>query len=233
MSLGEAFFWVGLTVLGSTTYIFVDRYLNSPILLALVTIVSVGAVGYPVYLHYHPEVPNPSIWMFLPITVWCLVGYALSKSRGRMEMKIRNLSAPQLGDTVIQKLEKVGKLRSLAGQADWLDKQLVDIWHQFNNSGRNLIYPIGKGEIPDKIETPTDKQLWMFRVWYQSLLGSMKVIDPDCDSTLMKDGFPAQRQYQDVERNIKEHAEVLQKRAADLLTSAKNEHIENQKKLAE
>jgi hypothetical protein len=135
-----------------------------------------------------------------------------------------------LTESVIETIEKVGKLRSLAGRADFLRDHLEEVWHVFLKEKKDMPNPIGIRSIPDKnIEEWTHIQLWRFRVRYQDYLGSMKAADPDCESDLVKDGFPHEGEdYLSVERKIKEHAAALKKRADDLLAQAKDEHAKAQ-----
>ena len=75
--------------------------------------------------------------------------------------------------------------------------------------------------MPEVIEQWTDKVLWRFRINYQSYLGSMEAVDADCDSELMKDGFPHEGEsYISVKRKIETHAAVLRRRANELMSSA-------------
>ena len=129
-----------------------------------------------------------------------------------------------LTESVIEKIEKVGNLRSLAGRAEFLRDYLEEVWHNFLKEKKNMPNPIGKNSVPDAISEWTDKQLWRFRARYQDYLGSMEAVEPDCESDLVKDGFPHEGEdYLSVERKIKEHAATLRKRADDLLTKVRSE----------
>jgi hypothetical protein len=67
--------------------------------------------------------------------------------------------------------------------------------------------------MPDVIEQWRDKQLWRFRINYQSYLGSLEGVDPECDSELMKDKFPHKGEdYLSVKRKIEAHAAALRGR---------------------
>jgi hypothetical protein len=167
------------------------------------------------------------------ITAFCLFALSIGSSVYELISR-RRARQTVLTDAVIQKIEKVGKLRSLAGQADYLALILEELWHEFIKSQRPMPNPLGIGSMPDVIKEYLDKELWGFRDKYRSHLGSLKVVDPECESDLMKEGFPCEGQdYLAVERKIKAHADVLRKRANDLLASAKEENAKpqaNQKK---
>jgi hypothetical protein len=48
-----------------------------------------------------------------------------------------------LTESVIEKIEKVGKLRSLAGRADFLRDYLEEVWHIFLKEKKDMPNPIG------------------------------------------------------------------------------------------
>jgi len=138
--------------------------------------------------------------------------------------------SPALAEPVIEKFERVGKLRSLAGRADFLKDYLEEVWHLFLKEKKTIPNPIGVRSMPAKIEEWSDVQLWRFRVRYEDYMGSMKAVDPACKSNLVRDGFPHEGEdYLSVERKITEHADILRKRADDLLREAKEEYTRSQK----
>lgn len=147
--------------------------------------------------------------------------FAIFKFWSAQRQLAERLRQSALSQTVIDRIKQVGRLESLAGQADWLARNLEEVWHAFHNEKKNMPNPIGRTAVPDVIEQWTDKQLWRFRVHYQSYLGSMKAVDPRCDSALMNDGFPHDMEdYLSVKRKIEEHAATMRRRAADLMSSA-------------
>ena len=124
---------------------------------------------------------------------------------------------PTRNESDISRIEKAGMLRSHAGQADWLARRLEEIWHAFNDAHKTLTYPLGLGVIPDEVKEWLDKQLWAFRVQYQSHIGSVKAVDPEFHTTLIDDGFPCDSQdYLTVKRKIEAHASSLRKRVDHL-----------------
>jgi len=142
-----------------------------------------------------------------------------------IELPRSPVSSPALAESVIEKVEKVGKLRSLAGRADFLRDYLEEVWHLFLKEKKTMPNPIGVRSMPDKIEEWTDIQLWRFRLRFQDYTGGVKEVDPECKSDLVKDGFPHEGEdYLSVERKIKEHADTLRKRADGLLAEAKKEY---------
>ena len=178
-------------------------------------------------LKYGPDWLPYAVAFILALFVFFWMGSRLTESSST----VRRLKSPDvLTESLIKKIEHVGRLRSLAGRADFLKDYLEEVWHVFLKEKKNMPNPIGVGSMPDKIEEWTDKQLWRFRIRYQDYTGSMEAVDPDCKSDLVKDGFPHEGEdYLSVERKIKEHADTLRKRANDLLAEAKEEYTKSQK----
>src|SRR5712671_3337613 len=148
-----------------------------------------------------------------------LIGVITFYSRNKkLAEKLRQC---ELTGPVTDQIKKVGKLESLAGRADWLAQYLEEVWHEFDKEKKHMPNPIGTRSMPEVIEQWTDKVLWRFRINYQSYLGSMEAVDADCDSELMKDGFPHEGEsYISVKRKIETHAAVLRRRANELMSSA-------------
>jgi len=156
--------------------------------------------------------------------LWVILLVAIVMNFSRQKKVGRGLSQPVLTGASIEQIKKVGKLESLAGRADWLAQYLEEVWHDFLKEKKNMPNPIGIRSMPDVIEHWTDKQLWRFRIHYQSYIGSMEATDPECDSELMKDKFPHEfEDYLSVKRKIDAHAQIMRRRADDLLSSAKAE----------
>jgi hypothetical protein len=154
-----------------------------------------------------------AIW---PHWMWLVAGlllFVVGLSLSLYEL----VRGPRFNQEAIRRFERAGALRSKAGQADWLAKRLEEIWHSFNNEQKPLKFPLGRNAIPDVIKDWTDRQLWSFRVLYQSHIGAVTAIDPDCKTDLIKDGFPCDGQdYLTVMRKLKAHAESLRSRANQL-----------------
>ena len=118
-------------------------------------------------------------------------------------------------------VERAGTLRSYAGQADWLNKKLEEIWHLYDNdkiANEALIYPLGSSAIPDVIKEWRHKELWNFRIMYRSHIGAITAIDPSFHSNLIDDGFPRDgEKYLDVRRKMEAHAALLRDHADRLI----------------
>ncbi len=142
------------------------------------------------------------------------------------------LRRPVLSESVIQKIEKVGLLKGLAGRADYLAQVLDDLYYHYVTNQKPMPYVLGINAVPEAITEHLDKELWNFRNQYTGYLGSMKATVPECDSALVTERFPCNGQeYPDVKRKIVAHAAVLRKLASDLLTSAKEEHEKDQQRI--
>jgi hypothetical protein len=154
--------------------------------------------------------------------LWGALLIAIVMFLSRQKEFADRLRKPRLTEAMVDQIKKVGKLESMAGRADWLAKYLEEVWHEFLKEKKSMPNPIGIGSMPDVIEQWTDKQLWRFRIHYQSYIGSLEIIDPDCDSELVKDKFPHEGEdYLSVKRKIEAHAQIMRRRADDLLSSAK------------
>jgi len=161
--------------------------------------------------------------------LWVILLVAIGTYFQRLKKVAGKLKPPQLTEAVIQKIEKVGKLRSLAGRADYLVQILDDLYHQFVKSQKPMPYVLGINAVPDVIKDHLDKELWGFRDKYRSYLGSLKIVVPESDSDLIKEGFPCNGQeYPALKRKIEAHAAGLRELADRLLVSAKEENAKNQ-----
>jgi len=148
---------------------------------------------------------STSAWLTLVIGLALAVLFAVTLYEVRRR--------PPLSEVGIAAIEKAGTLKSYAGQADWLAARLEEIWHQFNNENKKLLYPLGKRVIPDEIKEWTDKELWSFRLLYRSHIGALKKIDPEFHSSLVDEDFPCDGQdYLTVKRKIEDHARLLRER---------------------
>jgi hypothetical protein len=77
MPFTEALFWIGITVVGTGLYILWDRHLRSlPGSIALIVAGAI-AVAYSVYLHSHPNAPNPPVWIVLVAVTWLAIGWSV------------------------------------------------------------------------------------------------------------------------------------------------------------
>ena len=74
MPFNEALFWVGITVLGTGGFIIWERHLKSWRWSVFLLLSGVFAVGYSVYLQYHPKAPNPPLWTLL-VANWIALAY--------------------------------------------------------------------------------------------------------------------------------------------------------------
>lgn len=122
--------------------------------------------------------------------LWGVLVIAIAAFYSRQKKLADRLRQREPTGVVVEQIKKAGELESLAGRADWLAKYLEEVWHEFLKEKKNIPNPIGAKSMPDVIEHWTDKQLWRFRINYQSYLGSLEAVDPECDSELMKDNFP-------------------------------------------
>jgi hypothetical protein len=69
MPFNEALFWFGLTVLGTGMFIIFERHLKT-VWSVVITVVGLLAVLYSVYIHSHPQAPNPPLWILLLALTW-------------------------------------------------------------------------------------------------------------------------------------------------------------------
>jgi hypothetical protein len=75
MPFDEALFWVGITVFGTGLYFVIERASQGVRWLAgLTTVVGLVATGYSIYAKTHPNLPMPSLWIYLLVLTWILVG---------------------------------------------------------------------------------------------------------------------------------------------------------------
>jgi len=154
--------------------------------------------------------------------LWGVLVLAIIMFFARQKKLTQRLQRCDLTGPIAAQIKRAGTLESLAGRADWLSQFLEQVWHEFDKEKLSMPNPIGMRSMPDLIERSTDKQLWRFRINYQSYLGSMDTVDPECDSDLMKDKFPHEGEdYLSVKRKIEAHAMVLRRRANELLSKAK------------
>ena len=158
-------------------------------------------------------------------SLWAVLLVASATYFSRSKKIASESRQSQLTGAVIDQIKKIGTLESLAGRADWLGQYLEEVWHHFLKEKKNMPNPIGLRSMPDTIQDWTDKVLWRFRVLYETYVGSVKAVDPECDSELFRDGFPHEGEdYLSVKRKIEGHAEVLRKQASNLLASTKVEN---------
>jgi hypothetical protein len=154
--------------------------------------------------------------------LWGVLSSAIVVHLARQNKLAERLRQPAFTRASVEQIKKAGKLESLAGRAGWLAQYLEEVWHDFLKEKKNMPNPIGIRSMPDVIEHWTDKQLWRFRIHYQSYIGSMEATDPECDSELMRDKFPHESEdYLSVKRKIEAHAQIVRRRADDLLSSAR------------
>jgi hypothetical protein len=153
--------------------------------------------------------------------LWAVLAIAITQFVSRNRKLAERLRECGLKGDVLTLIKKAGTLESLAGRAEWLSQYLEEVWHEFLKDKKNMPNPIGKNSMPDVIDQWTDKQLWRFRIHYQGYLGSMAVVDPECGSELMNEGFPHEGEdYLSVLRKIKAHTEIMRHRANELISSA-------------
>jgi hypothetical protein len=129
-------------------------------------------------------------------------------------------ATPQLSRAVVAQIELAGVLRSKAGQAEWLAKELEKVWHIYNNEDAKLIRPLGEHELPDVIQLNRHKRLWAFRIHYQGHIGGVKFHIPDFRSPIVDAPSPYSNiEYLDLLQKLKEHAHLLQKAGQSLESS--------------
>ena len=157
-----------------------------------------------------------------PIPVWAilLLATALIGLSPWLHLRSRESISSNNADSTLR-IEKAGTLKNCAEQADWLAKNLEEVWHLHLQEKKYFPNPLSVRAIPDEIKEWPDKQLWRFRVLYGSHLDFLKKVDPEFHSTVVDEGIRCDGQdYLTVKRKIGDHAELLRKRANELLTTA-------------
>jgi hypothetical protein len=130
----------------------------------------------------------------------------------------------QLTAKTVTQIELAGVLRSKAGQAEWLAKELEKVWHAYNNDGFRLIRPLEEHELPEIIQFNRHKRLWEFRIHYFGHIGEVeyhiKHHALDFHSSVI-DGPRSYRkiEYLDLLQIIKDHAQELRNFAQSLESS--------------
>jgi hypothetical protein len=137
------------------------------------------------------------------------------------------LPKPDIGIRPAKRLqiEKAGALRSKAGQADWILKRLEEIRAFYENDRSNtegpLSQPLALHTLPAIIKEDRHKQLWSFRILYQSHIGALKKIAPEFHSKLIDEGFPCEDSYLIVRRKIETHSALLRAHADRVIDGAR------------
>jgi hypothetical protein len=138
----------------------------------------------------------------------------------RLERRVKRLSS----DKHQQFWQWIGRIRDYADFAEVLNARLEAVWHQWNDSGEKLIYPLSKTAIPD-IDKPlswSQRQLLEFRILYKNYLVEVHAAYPEFHSRLIDEGFPCDfpdQTYLLVRNKITTHGASLHESAIDQIDS--------------
>jgi len=121
---------------------------------------------------------------------------------------------------------EVGLLSFFQTRGDELASRLEDMWHHYNVAGETLVYPVGgkqefKDGTLDKV-IPLQQERRDFMVLYGHHLQWLGSELPKFNSTTTMNGYPSDKEYAEVLRNLKEHVALLDKLCDEAWHSGKS-----------
>lgn len=108
-------------------------------------------------------------------------------------------------------LKLAGVIESEAGQAKWLERQLEEVWHTYNELGVALTHPLSDATLSevDPIKEYCERELFKFRIAFRGHIGSVKYHLPDFHSEIVDSAKFWKVDYLDLRRKLIEHAAKL------------------------
>src|ERR1035438_2858250 len=116
---------------------------------------------------------------------------------------------PRFGATAADNWADVGAFDVLIRQATVLKELLENI--RESDTEKKYALPLADGALPANISEYRDKQLWEFRVLFNSHLEILRKVADRFTSVLTLIGFPAKVQSLDVLRAVDDHIDSLEK----------------------
>lgn len=152
------------------------------------------------------------IWPYLIIVallvIWCAIK-TWWELRGEDREHAQDLRAYASGQAAMMFL--------FEAQATELLSQLDDLWHHWNNAGESLIHPLNINPIKNLDHYGSiDLELRDFKLAYGKHLQRIGLDVPKFKSAAMVGGYPSDREYAVVLRDLREHTQALGEIAKDL-----------------
>jgi hypothetical protein len=134
---------------------------------------------------------------------------------GNRYIKLTDSQADKLLASVKRETHRATLLDHMGMRARMLEAELEELWHRWDNVGEKLIHPL---DASDQIKGDDYSISWIrrdFMVRYGDHISTLKSLFPEFTSSALTGGYPSQREYVEVLRDLKNHAEKLESMAEE------------------